>query len=382
MAINIVDLLKSQLGGQVAGQLGKQFGESEQSAQSGISALIPTILGGLLKQVSAPGGADKLDKTLTDGGYDGSLLDNISGMLTGGSGAGSPAGKGGDLISMLFGDKVAMLTPIIAKLTGMKASSISSMLAVLAPLVMSFLGKQKKSMGLDANGLASMLKSQKVNIGAALPAGIADAAGLGSLGFTSSTASRTAAPVPAAGGGGLLKLLIPLALVLAAVGYGCYTYIFAGIRAPGAAGNTIVETDPNAPPSEGYGPPTERPAEETMAEPASDAAAGLGLPAMGAMPDLKSMLASMSGALDKIKDEETATAALPELESMQQKLADVSTGFSAMPDMLKGKVSDMMKTMMPDLQATVDKVMAIPGVKEILQPLIDKVMASIKSLSA
>ena len=65
MAINIIDMLKNQLGGQIAGQLGRQFGESEQATKSGIEALVPTILGGLLKQVAAPGGADKLDSADT-----------------------------------------------------------------------------------------------------------------------------------------------------------------------------------------------------------------------------------------------------------------------------------------------------------------------------
>jgi Bacterial protein of unknown function (DUF937) len=389
MAINIVDLLKSQLGGQIAGQLGKQFGENEQAAQSGISALIPTILGGLLKQVSAPGGPDKLNKTLNDGGYDGSLLDNISGMLTGG-GTDSLATKGGGLVSMIFGDKISLLAPILAKLTGMKASTITALIPILLPLVMSFLGKQKKTMGLDANGLANLLTSQKDTIAAAMPAGISDAMGLGSLGIAGPAAARTA-PAPAAGGGGMLKVLIPVVL-LGAVGYGCYKYIFDGIRPRGAAGNVVIDAPPEETLQAGNdggsspGLPERRPgrSERPDMEPpkADDSAAGIALPAMAEMPDVKSIFESMSGALGKVTDVESATAALPELESMQQKLSAATTGFSAMPDMLKSKLSETMKGMLPDLEATISKVMAIPGVKEILQPVIDKVMEHVKTLTA
>ena len=416
MAINILDMLKSQLGGQLAGQLGRQFGESEQATKSGIEALVPTILGGLLKQISAPGGADKLDRTLKDGGYDGGLLDNLSGMLSGG-GTDSLTSKGGGLISMLMGDKAAMIAPVIAKLTGMKPGTVASLLSILAPLIMSFLGKQKKTMGLDSSGLANLLMSQKDSIGAALPAGISDAMGLGSLGIAGPAVARSAtsnAPVAAAGGGGALKFLIPLA-ILGALGYGCYRFIFDGIRAPGAAGNTIVEIDPNALPDpsqqRGEAMSDQRPAEEAPVEeaPAAEASAaetsaaetsaaetsaaesmaeklggalgGFGLPGADAMPDVKSMFKSLTGSLGKVTDAETAKDALPDLEAVDKKLESLSTGFGLLPEAIRSKLTDSLKSMVPDFQATIDKVMAIPGVRDILQPIIDEVMAKVKSLT-
>ncbi len=59
MAINLVEILKSQVGSQVASQISRQFGVNEQTAKSGVDAILPTILGGLLKQVTSPGGAEK-----------------------------------------------------------------------------------------------------------------------------------------------------------------------------------------------------------------------------------------------------------------------------------------------------------------------------------
>jgi len=395
MAINIVDMLKSQIGGQIAGQIGKKFGESEQSAKTGIEAMIPTVLGGLLKQATAPGGAQKLDKALTDGGYDGSLLDNISGMLTGG-GASGAGGKGGDVMSMLFGDKVAMIAPILAKLTGMKPSSITSILGVVAPLIMSFLGKQKQSMGLDANGMASFLTSQKDNIGAAMPLGMVDAMGLGSLGFAKPLAGRAVTPAPsAASGNGMSKVLAVLA-ILAAVGFGAYKYIFAGIRPQGAAGNVLVEIDPNAvpmaDPRSSMAPVEAAPTPETTAAPVADSVEpaagkltgvmdGLTLPGMDQMPDFKSMFSSMTESLEKIKDTESAKAAMADLASMDEKLGTMTSGLSALPEAMRGKVTESIKSMMPEFQATIDKVMAIPGVKEILQPIIDSMMGKLKSIT-
>lgn len=412
MPINILDMLKSQLGGQIAGQLGKQFGENEQAAKSGIDALIPTVLGGLLKQVSSPGGAEKLDKTMKDGGYDGGLLDGLTGMLTGG-GTDALTGKGGDLVSSLFGDKAAMLLPILSKLTGLKLDSVKSMLAIVAPLVLSFLGKQQKTLGLDAKGLASMLMSQKESIGAALPPGISDAMGLGALGIASPSAAKagTSHGNASAPSGGLAKVLIPLAL-LAAVGYGCYLYIFAGIRPSGPEGNIVMDLPPDTPAMatrEAYVPtPAEATTEEaTPSEPAMEASEssepatadeaepedktsavleGLGLPKLGELPlldgvpDMKTLLGSMSESLGKVKDVDTAKAALPELEAMDKQLQGLSSGLGAMPDTLKTKLAEMVTGLLPDFQTKIDQVLAIPGVSEILKPIIDQVMMKIAAL--
>ncbi len=394
MAINIVAMLKSQIGSQIAGQVGKRFGESETATKSGIEAMIPTVLGGLLKQVSAPGGAEKLDRTITDGGFDGSLLDNLSGIFTGG-GSDKVAQQGGDLVSMIFGDKIGMIAPILAKFSGLKSGSITSILAMVAPLIISFLGKQKASMGLDANGLANLLTSQKDSIGAALPPGISDAMGLGALGIASPAATRTAAPVatrsaaPVAastGGGGLAKILIPL-LLLAGLGYWAYTYIFDGIRPTGEAGNVVIDASefPQDPTYDGDSSMS-APATVMTEDPDAAAAGGMALPdmaempGMAEMPDMKSMFASMTGAIEKVTDAESAKAALPELESMNTKLEGVTSKLGLMPQAMKSKVVDSIKTMAPELESMLDEVMAIPGVKAVLQPIVDKVMAQIKPL--
>ncbi len=388
MPVNLIDMLKSQIGGPLASQLGKQFGESEQSAKLGIDALVPTILAGLLKQVTAPGGAEKLDNTIKDGGYEGGLLDDLSGMFSSG-GSDALSQKGGGLVSALFGDKAAMIAPIVARLTGMKSGSITSILVVLAPLIVSFLGKQKKLMGLDANGLATLLITQKDAIGAALPLGIADAVGLAGMGGgVAGPNGRSVAPV-AAGGGGLAKVLIPL-LIVAAVGFGAYKYIFAGIRPSGAAGNTVVDTSGLTESTSGEIAPSDAqsvPAVEETPAPESNSddggkLSGLGMPAgLGALPDMRSVFDSLGGVLGKVKDAETARVALPDLEAMDTKLQGLSTGLSLLPAEMKTKLTEAIKERLPDFQAAMDKVMALPGVKEVLQPILDKVMEKVKAMS-
>jgi hypothetical protein len=241
MTINILEVIKSQIASKVSGEIGKRLGESDSATAAGVGALIPTILGGLLSKAMAPGGASKLDESLSKGGFDGGILDNLGGMFSNDEQSSSMTSKGNDVIAMVFGDKAALLGPIIAKLTGMKSTSVLSMLAMLAPLVMSFLGKQKKTMGLDANGLADFLSSQKDSIAKALPDGVASAVGMGFL-DPMAAIPPIAAPSSAHTGGGVdwARIVVPLVLLLG-VAYGFYNYIYGGMRPQGEAGNVIIQ---------------------------------------------------------------------------------------------------------------------------------------------
>ncbi len=407
MSINILDMVKSQIGGQIAGQIAGKFGVNEQTAKSGIDALLPTILGGLVSKVSSPGGTEALGKTLDEGGFDGGLLDNLGGMFSG-TGGNDLASKGGGLVSMIFGDKAAVLGPIIAKMTGMKSDSVMSMLAMLAPLVMSFLGKTKSAGGMDASGLASLLMSQKDSIASAMPAGVSDAMGLALL----SPSQLAAAPAPArspqateAGGGGILKVLIPCA-ILVAIGYGCYRYIFDGIRPSGSEGNIVIEADPNAANDGGYGPEgggeaevggggggtggqnsssgySQRP-DNVSPIPFDEPSAETTGPAP-AMPGfdiskLTTMLESLSGTFEKVRDVESAKAALPELETMDKQLEAASAGLAAIPEFVRGPFVKSLQGSFPAVETMIEKTLAIPGVSEVLKPVVDSVMSKIKPL--
>ena len=184
MSINMMEILKGQLGGIVAGQLGKAVGLDAKQAESGIGALLPTILGGLIKQSSTPEGASQLDHTLGSDDYDGGMFDSIGDILSGGSDTSQMSNMGGGLLSMLFGDKVGEITKIISQLTGVKSGTSGSLLALLTPLVMSYLGKQKRTLGLDGGGLANLLMSQKDEVAKAMPSGMAGTLGLTNLGFS------------------------------------------------------------------------------------------------------------------------------------------------------------------------------------------------------
>ncbi|HWN76902.1 MAG TPA: DUF937 domain-containing protein, partial [Bradyrhizobium sp.] len=108
-------------------------------------------------------------------------LEGLKGLIEG-SGQNTLAETGSNMLSGLFGGgALDTMAQSIGKFAGVGEGSSKSLLGMLGPVVLGALGQQQRSAGLDASGLASLLGSQKDQIAAALPSGLADqlsAAGL------------------------------------------------------------------------------------------------------------------------------------------------------------------------------------------------------------
>jgi OmpA-OmpF porin, OOP family len=193
MGINVLELLKGQMGNMVVEKAAQYLGEDAGAAGKAMSAILPSVLGGVMNQATNISGATNLLNMLSNGGHDGSIFSNLGSLLSGGSATQGLVNAGSGIIKGLFGDKVGSIVDFIAKFAGVKSSSASSLLGMAAPLVMGMIGKQ--SAGLGASGLMKLLGGQSDFIKAALPAGmgsILGLAGLGNLGGVADAAVNTA----------------------------------------------------------------------------------------------------------------------------------------------------------------------------------------------
>ena len=235
MATNLLDLAKGYLTSEVMHKLGVDLGESPQQLDKAIEAGIPSILAGLLNSVSSPSASGLVDMLKQGapelgpaGGLDG-VLGNLGGLLSGGSSA-TLIKYGQTLLSFLFGGKLSSVLDVIAKTSGIKTGSASSLLAVLAPMIMSLIKKETASKGLSLASLTSLLLSQKDLIAKFAPAGLASAMGLRNLndlgsGIDSLKSATTGAArefgrtasAAASEGGSWLRWAAPLALLAVAL---------------------------------------------------------------------------------------------------------------------------------------------------------------------
>lgn len=180
MSINLVDLVMKQVGGNLPGILGSLLGESADRTQGAVAGAVPAILGGLMGAASKGGGiADQIGSMISQ--QDDGMLDNLAGAFGSGNHQ-QIADQGSSMLTSLLGDgMVGTLVGAIGKFSGLGGGSTKSLLGMLAPIVMSVLGRQQREQGLDAGGMLGLLMDQKDNIQGAMPKGMASA--LGGAGF-------------------------------------------------------------------------------------------------------------------------------------------------------------------------------------------------------
>lgn len=167
MSLNIIDLIKGQLGPALVSQSAAQLGESESGISKAISALLPSVVGGLANNADNPTVLNSIKDLASTG-----LLSN----LLGGSADNSIITT---LLSAIFGGKLGGLVNSISSFAGVKESSASSLLNVVTGATLGSIGKYAADNNLDSNGISSLLKDQKGILSTLLPAGLS----LASLGF-------------------------------------------------------------------------------------------------------------------------------------------------------------------------------------------------------
>jgi OmpA-OmpF porin, OOP family len=175
MAINILDLFKNQVVGELAKSASGFLGESESSTKGVLESVAPAILGSLIQKGSTQSGASGILDMLTKNNFDTDALGGLSGLTGGGESKFSQiTNLGLPIVKMLFGDKLGSIVDWISGNKGVKSSSVSSLISLAAPFLMGLIGKQMKSQNLGLSGLMSLLGGQGTFVKSLLPSGLAN----------------------------------------------------------------------------------------------------------------------------------------------------------------------------------------------------------------
>ena len=161
----ILDILGPALSGGTLQSLSNAVGTDESSTQRAMMAALPVILGAMNKNTNDPSQAASLANAL-ERDHDGSLLDNLGGFLGQSGAAGTvpslnaKATDGGGILGHIFGNKLNSVEQGVGKATGMNTQQVTKLLMMAAPLVMAYLGRQKRQRNLDAGGLSDLLQRE------------------------------------------------------------------------------------------------------------------------------------------------------------------------------------------------------------------------------
>ncbi|MDO5607528.1 MAG: DUF937 domain-containing protein [Capnocytophaga sp.] len=179
----ILDLLGNKNVQQIIQGVSGETGISQSQASSVINMALPLLMGAMQKNSSDSQGAAGLLSALQSSKHDGSLLDNLGGLFSGGVNSAVTTDGVGILGHLLGGSNTSTVSNAISNKTGVSSANVTKILAVLAPILMSYLGKQVTSNKVsNSSGLGSLLNSTLgSNQGGSMLTSLLDSNGDGSI---------------------------------------------------------------------------------------------------------------------------------------------------------------------------------------------------------
>jgi hypothetical protein len=370
MAANLASVVMQFLTPEVIEKIASSLGLDRTATQKAAGGAVPALLAGLSDLVATPAGASQLSKLLSQqsGGSPADLVRDADPQ--------GLAATGANMLSGLFGGRVMdIMAQAVGKFAGIGDGGGKSLLGILAPMVLGTLGQQQRNAGLDAEGLASLLRSQKDQITAAIPSGLADqlgAAGLidraeaglrsGAAAAASAGASRAASASQQAGAWasqGAQWWRIGLAALIVLAGIAWYV-------TPRQGPETVAEQ--SAAP---------RPATGTVGM----APAALTVDGVNLANQLNASIDKLKSALPGMTDAAAAQAALPKINEATAQLNDLSARVQKLTPDGRNELVKMIVLVTPSINQMCDKALATPGVGPVAKPAIDDLRAKLDSLA-
>jgi len=403
MATNVVSLIMQFLTPDIIARIAATLGLGRTEAQTGISAAVPALLAAFSGVADKPGGSQILADAIKN---QSGVLDNVMSMVGGGSPS-SLVDRGSNMLASLLGSHdQSALAGAVGKFAGIGQSTGSSLIGMLGPVVMGVIGKQIGSRSLDAGSVSSLLASQKEQIAQALPQGFARLLGgtgiLDSLdgaaetvaaaanqtgraanaaaaqvGQYGSSASRSAgyagqqARAAASATPSWIYWAIP-ALVVA----GLLFYLFGRGTEQVAQQTTPPPVTQTKQVTEGVAPRDQ--VTPRMAPPVQSVMVG----GVDIGKQLGDNLSSLRTSLAGITDVESARAALPKLQEATATIEKVNGMVPQLSAEQRLSVSGLATPDMAGINQMLEKVLAIPGVGDVLKPTVDNLKTKLADLSS
>lgn len=147
--MSLIDLLTGNTGNQVAEQAENKFGISKNQIIALLAVATPLIISYLRNKSQDAKEAEALNNAL-DKDHDGSILNDTSQLE-------ARQNEGGSILSHIFGSEKNTVENQLSQNTGISIDKIGPILAMLAPLIMGYIGKEKQQNNVGAGGLGDLL---------------------------------------------------------------------------------------------------------------------------------------------------------------------------------------------------------------------------------
>lgn len=147
--MGLIDLLTGNTGTQVADQAENKFGINRNQVLALLAVAAPLIISYLRKKSEDNKEAEALNIAL-DKDHDGSILNDPSQLET-------RQAEGGSILNHIFGNDKQNVENQLSQNTGISIDKIGPVLAMLAPVIMGYIGKEKQQNNVGSGGLGDLL---------------------------------------------------------------------------------------------------------------------------------------------------------------------------------------------------------------------------------
>ncbi len=154
---SIAQMILDHLGSTGVSQLSQQVGADPQTTSNAINHAVPVLVSAMAQNARQPQGAQAVHATVQQ--QSGNLLDDVSGYLQ------NPQQANGEgMLERILGGQQQGATQGIAQATGLNSTQTNRILAIAAPLVVSYLARQQRQQNLNPGDLAQLLGQHQQQI--------------------------------------------------------------------------------------------------------------------------------------------------------------------------------------------------------------------------
>lgn len=152
----LVDLLNSEMGRQIISGVSNETNQPADKTSQVVSMALPLLMGAMKRNASTPQGAQGLMGALNSK-HDGAILDNLGGFFGGGVDESAKI-DGLGILGHVLGGSQDNVVGALSQRSGMDSNSVMKILQVIAPIVLGYLGQQKKQQNVTSEaGIGDLL---------------------------------------------------------------------------------------------------------------------------------------------------------------------------------------------------------------------------------
>lgn len=146
--MNITDLISGNIGSQAVDSIAEKMGVEKSQAQYVMAAAVPLMMSALNYNANkSPEQANGIQQAIANK-HDGSIFDNLGSLFAQG-----PTDDEDKIVNHMFGRNTDNVKENLSAKTGLDVKKIAGILALVAPLVMGYLGKKKQeNAGTESSG--------------------------------------------------------------------------------------------------------------------------------------------------------------------------------------------------------------------------------------